>query len=138
MDGLRLEPLAPSLEDYLELRRASGLTPIRPEQGTPARENSWAWRRIVDATGRAVAMGRVVGDGGWYFLVADMATLPDFQRRGLGRRILEDLLAQIRAEAPPGAYVTLMADPPGQALYRSLGFSEPTTGSVSMHMVIGD
>lgn len=138
MDGLRLEPLAPSLDDYLELRRASGLTPIRPEQGAPARENSWAWRRIVDATGRAVAMGRVVGDGGWYFLVADMATLPDFQRRGLGRRILEDLLAQIRADAPPGAYVTLMADPPGQALYRSLGFSEPTTGSVSMHMVMGD
>ncbi|MCI9859184.1 GNAT family N-acetyltransferase [Microbacterium proteolyticum] len=136
MDDLRLEPLAPSLDDYLELRRASGLTPKRPEQGAPALANSWAWRRIVDATGRSVAMGRVVGDGGWYFLVADMATLPSHQRRGLGRRILEDLLAEIRAKAPEGAYVTLLADPPGQALYRSLGFEQPTNGSVTMHMLL--
>ncbi|MCJ1707570.1 GNAT family N-acetyltransferase [Microbacterium sp. VKM Ac-2923] len=136
MDGLRLEPLAPSLDDYLELRRASGLTPKRPEQGAPALANSWAWRRIVDATGRSVAMGRVVGDGGWYFLIADMATLPEYQRRGLGRRILEDLLAEIRAKAPEGAYVTLLADPPGQALYRSLGFEQPTNGSVTMHQLL--
>ncbi|SDO96975.1 Acetyltransferase (GNAT) domain-containing protein [Microbacterium sp. ru370.1] len=137
MHDLRLEPLAPSLDDYLELRRASGLTPKRPDQGAPALANSWAWRRIVDADGRSVAMGRVVGDGGWYFLVADMATLPSHQRRGLGRRILEDLLAEIRERAPEGAYVTLLADPPGQALYRSLGFTEPTNGSVTMHKLLG-
>lgn len=136
MDDLRLESLAPTLEDYLELRRGSGLTPKRPEQGAPALSNSWAWRRITDATGRSVAMGRVVGDGGWYFLVADMATLPAYQRRGLGRRILVDLLAEIRAKAPAGAYVTLLADPPGQALYRSLGFTEPSTGSVTMHRLL--
>ena len=137
MNDLRLEPLAPSLDDYLELRRASGLTPKRPDQGAPALANSWAWRRVVDADGRAVAMGRVVGDGGWYFLVADMATLPSHQRRGLGRRILEDLLAEIREKAPEGAYVTLLADPPGHALYRSLGFTEPTSGYVTMHQLLG-
>lgn len=136
MDDLRLESLPPALDDYLELRRASGLTPKRPDQGGPALTNSWAWRRITDATGRAVAMGRAVGDGGWYFLIADMATLPAYQRRGLGRRILEDLLAEIRAKAPEDAYVMLLADPPGQALYRSLGFTEPTTGSVTMHQLL--
>lgn len=136
MDDLRLEPLAPTLDDYLELRRASGLTPKSPAQGAPAIANSWAWRRMTDPTGRAVAMGRVVGDGGWYFLIADMATLPTHQRRGLGRRILEDLLAEIRAKAPEGAYVTLLADPPGQALYRSLGFTEPENGSVTMHQLL--
>ncbi len=51
MNDLRLEPLAPSLDDYLELRRASGLTPVRPDQGAPALANSWAWRRVVDADG---------------------------------------------------------------------------------------
>ncbi|WP_295836835.1 GNAT family N-acetyltransferase [uncultured Microbacterium sp.] len=136
MSDLRLESLPPSLDDYLELRRASGLTPKRADQGAPALTNSWAWRRVVDATGRAVAMGRVVGDGGWYFLIADMATLPDHQRRGLGRRILESLLAEIREKAPEGAYVTLLADPPGQALYRSVGFTEPTSGSVTMHQLL--
>jgi hypothetical protein len=28
-------------------------------------------------------MGRVIGDGGWYFHVVDMAVLPEHQRRDL-------------------------------------------------------
>lgn len=137
-NDLLLEATPPSLDDYLALRRLSGLSPKRPEQGAPALENSWAWRRAVDETGRSVAMGRVVGDGGWYFLVADMATLPEYQGRGLGRRILTELLAEIRERAPAGAYVTLLADPPGQRLYRSLGFVEPGNGSVTMHLLMSD
>ena len=135
-DDLRIEPTPPSLEDYLALRWLSGLSPKNPEQGVPALANSWGWRRAVDETGRSVAMGRVVGDGGWYFLIADMATLPEYQKRGLGRRILTGLLEEIRTRAPEGAYVTLLADPPGQRLYRSLGFEEPTNGSVTMHRVM--
>ena len=69
-------------------------------------------------------MGRIVGDGGWYFVVADMATLPDHQRRGLGRAILTALLEEVRASAEPGAFVTLTADPPGRRLYESLGFED--------------
>ena len=33
-----------------------------------------------------VGMGRLLGAGGWYFHVLDMAVLPDHQRRGLGAR----------------------------------------------------
>jgi hypothetical protein len=49
-------------------------------------------------------------------------------RRGLGRRVLDWLLADIRQRAPHGAYVSLVADPPGQPLYRKLGFSETLPG----------
>jgi GNAT superfamily N-acetyltransferase len=128
----------PPLAEYLALRRESGLSPKRADQGAPALAHSWAWRRAVDGDGRSVAMGRIVGDGGWYFLVADMATLPAYQRQGLGRRILTSLLDEIRERAPDGAYVTLLADPPGQRLYRSLGFTEPQNGSTTMHLVLGD
>jgi GNAT superfamily N-acetyltransferase len=132
----RIEPTPPSLEDYLMLRERSGLSPKRPEQGAPALTNSWAWRRAVTPDGETVAIGRVVGDGGWYFLVADMATLPEHQRRGLGRRILEELLDEIGRRAPAEAYITLLADPPGQHLYSRLGFTRPTNGSTTMHMLL--
>lgn len=79
-------------------------------------------------------MGRVIGDGGWYFHVADMATLPEHQGRGLGRRVLVDLLAQIRDVAPGGAYVTLMADAPGRRLYESMGFVETAPHSLGMRL----
>ena len=64
-----------------------------------------------------MGMGRVIGDGGWYFHIVDMAVLPEHQRRGIGDAILTALIDRIRVEAPPGAWVNLLADPPGRRLY---------------------
>ena len=41
--------------------------------------------------GQPPARGRVIGDGGWYFHIADMATLPEHQGRGLGHRLYESM-----------------------------------------------
>ncbi|WP_370186935.1 GNAT family N-acetyltransferase [Aeromicrobium sp.] len=125
---------APTLQDYLHLRTTSGLTPRSAAQGEGALAGSWAWS-VVEHEGRAVAMGRVIGDGGWYFHVADMATLPEHQGRGLGRLVLTDLLAQIAEAAPPDPYVTLMADAPGRRLYASMGFVETAPRSLGMVLV---
>jgi GNAT superfamily N-acetyltransferase len=125
-------PAAPPLEAYLRLRAGAGLTPKTPEQGAGALAGSWSWCHVRTARGEVVAMGRVVGDGGWYFLVADMATDPGHRRRGLGRRVLTRLLDEIRSRAPRGAYVTLVADPPGRPLYESLGFRDVAPGATGM------
>jgi GNAT superfamily N-acetyltransferase len=80
-------------------------------------------------------MGRVIGDGGWYFHIADMAVLPDHQRKGLGDHILGALLDKIYREAPPKPYINLIADPPGKKLYARHGFTETATtgrGGVGM------
>lgn len=45
-------------------------------------------------------MGRIIGDGGWYFHVADMAVHPDHQKKGLGDFILAMLLDKVEQEAP--------------------------------------
>jgi GNAT superfamily N-acetyltransferase len=82
-------------------------------------------------------MGRVVGDGGWYFHVVDMAVLPDHQRRGLGDAVLTYLLEQIHARAPEGAFVSLLADPPGRPLYARHGFVESAPHSIGMALLLG-
>jgi GNAT superfamily N-acetyltransferase len=87
---------------------------------------------LHDADARAVGMGRLLGDGGWYFHVVDMAVLPEHQRRGLGDVILTTLLDRIRAKAPLGAYVNLIADAPGRRLYARHGFAPTEPHSISM------
>ncbi|RYI99434.1 MAG: GNAT family N-acetyltransferase, partial [Actinomycetales bacterium] len=58
----------PAETDYLHLRRASGLSPKSPEQARPALAGGWAACHVRHVpSGRTVAMGRVIGDGGWYF-----------------------------------------------------------------------
>jgi len=61
-----------------------------------------------------------------------MAVVPSHQRRGLGDAVLRALLDQIRARAPSGAYVNLLADPPGRRLYARHGFAETAPGSIGM------
>lgn len=79
-------------------------------------------------------MGRLLGDGGWYFHVIDMAVHPEHRRRGLGDAVLSALLDQIRERAPHGAYVNLLSDPPCRRLYERHGFSETAPGFVGMAM----
>lgn len=136
--GYRLLDGPPDLAEYLRLRADSGLTPKNEDQARGALAGSWAFCHVRDERGTAVAMGRVIGDGGWYFHIADMATLPDHQRRGLGRLVIDHLLDGIRAQAPAGAWVTLMADAPGRPLYESVGFRETAPASLGMAMLLTD
>ena len=78
----------------------------------------------------------MIGDGGWYFHIVDMAVLPEHQGRGLGGAILDALLQRIRTEAPKGAWVSLLADPPGRALYTRRGFTETAPDSIGMALTL--
>ena len=139
LPGYRLVNGPPLVTDYLALRRSAGLTPRRADQAAAAIDGSWSAVHVVEQqTGETVAMGRVLGDGGWYFHIVDMAVSPEHQRRGLGAAILSALLETIRRDAPPGAYVNLLADPPGRKLYARHGFQETAPDSVGMARVIDD
>ncbi|MFE5408739.1 GNAT family N-acetyltransferase [Microbacterium sp. NPDC056569] len=72
--------------------------------------------------GRAIGMGRLVGDGVKYFYVQDLAVVPEAQGERLGARLLDRLLEWVAAHAPSDAFVGLFATAEGDALYRSRGF----------------
>jgi ribosomal protein S18 acetylase RimI-like enzyme len=132
-----LVPGPPRLDDYLTLRSIAGLSPKSSDQGAGALSGSWSFCHVLFAETTVVAMGRAIGDGGWYFHVCDMATHPDHQRKGLGRKVLDWLIADIEERAPDGAFVSLIADPPGVALYKAVGMRE-TAPSVGMALIVGD
>ena len=81
----------------VRLRRESGLSPKTAAQARAAIPGSWAACSVVHTeTGETVGMARVLGDGGWYFHVVDMAVLPEHQRRGVGDAIMSALVQRIR------------------------------------------
>lgn len=135
-DGYRLVNGPPSVPEYRNLRVGSGLSPVTEAQAQAGIGGGlFAYHVVHEATGTAVGMGRVIGDGGWYFHIIDMAILRDHQRRGIGGVILAALLEHIRTTAPPGAFVNLIADPPGIGLYKKHGFTDAAP-ELGMHMRI--
>jgi ribosomal protein S18 acetylase RimI-like enzyme len=81
-------------------------------------------------------MGRVIGDGGCFFQITDIAVLPEHQGRGLGKRIMATLMEHVQNSLPATAYVSLIADVPANKLYELYGFKETAPRSVGMSYVV--
>jgi GNAT superfamily N-acetyltransferase len=111
----------PTVAEYCALRAGTGLSP-RSEESVRAALPNTLFAVVVEDRGSAVGMGRVVGDGGTVFQVADIAVLPEHQGRGLGKQILDAIDAWLRQNAHPGAFVNLFADRGIAPLYARYGF----------------
>jgi ribosomal protein S18 acetylase RimI-like enzyme len=121
----------PEPEEYRELRSACGLSPKSAEAAAKGLPNSLFATTIRDQS-KLIAMGRVVGDGACNFEIVDVAVHPDYQRRGLGSRIMAAIMDYIHAHAPESAYVSLIADNHAPALYSKFGFEPTAPVSIGM------
>ena len=110
-----------SVEEYLELRHLAGLSAFMPDAARIGLANSLL---IVTArhAGELVAMGRLVGDGGVFVQVVDIAVQPRFQRKGLGKALMSRLMKWSDNNLRRGCYLSLIADPGAEALYAQFGF----------------
>ena len=136
MDGYELVLQPPSVDDYLRLRIAAGLSAKTHEQAEIGLPNSWYGVTVVH-DGAAIGMGRIIGDGGTAFQIVDIALDPSHQGKGLGKQIMAALMARLKAEAPEGAYVSLIADGDARHLYAKYGFEPVMPASIGMAMLIG-
>lgn len=78
------------INTYLGLRKAVNFRPYTYDQAQRALKNSLY---IITAfqNGKAVGMGRIVGDGAVICYVQDLIVLPEVQGQGVGSLILETL-----------------------------------------------
>ena len=124
----------PTVEEYLGLREAVGWG-RRDEQMTARGLASALYTVCVVHDGRVVGCGRVVGDGGLYFYLQDVIVLPAFQGQGLGRRIMQPILAYLDQHARAGAFVGLMAAQGVSDFYAQFGFAVRPPGRPGMFRV---
>ena len=80
----------PSVQTYQALRTGSGLSGKTDEAAIRGLPNTLFAVQILHG-GLPVGMGRVIGDGGCFFQVVDIAVLPEHQGKGLGKRIMVEV-----------------------------------------------
>lgn len=125
----------PLQADYLRLRLVSGLSPKTAQAAAAGLPNT-VFAVTVRWGDEVVGMGRIIGDGGLFFQVVDIAVEPSHQGRGLGKAIVARLVDHLRNHAPSSAYVSLMADGEAHRLYSQFGFKPTAPRSIGMAFVV--
>ena len=121
MSDYRLAKRVPSIGDYNRVRVAAGLSEKSVEAARLGLANT-VFGVCVENRGEVVGIGRVVGDGGLFFEVVDIAVVPEHQKRGLGKIIMDALVSWLTVNAPPTAFVSLIADEGLSGFYERYGF----------------
>jgi GNAT superfamily N-acetyltransferase len=121
----------PGNEEYRALRTAAGLSVMTEEGAAIGLPASWC-SVCVRHHGELIGMGRVVGDGGLFLFVVDIAVTPAWQGKGLGRRIMQALMDEVREHAPARTMVGLIADGSAHQLYAKFGFKLVAPGAHGM------
>lgn len=128
-------PGIPGVEDYLRLRRIAGLGPKSAEAAAKGLPNT-LFGILVRRDDAVVGMGRLIGDGGLFFQVVDMAVDPAHQGQGIGKAIMRAIVAHLHETAPSGAYVSLIADGDAHHLYAQFGFAPTAPAAIGMALRI--
>ena len=110
-------------EDILRLFREGGWC-------EPWEEKDTRWlKRLLSGSlcvvgaferGRLIGMGRAISDGACDAYVQDVIVLPEHRGKGVGRRILREILKVIRPRRC--RWIGLIARPGTESFYRQAGF----------------
>ncbi len=117
-----LKKQVPSVRDYINIRLEAGLSRKSEEAARIGLSNS-LFSVIAFQGDQPVGIGRVIGDGGCFFEVTDIAVIPAHQKKGVGDMIMRAIMEYLQAHAPKTAYVSLMADHGTPHFYERYGFS---------------
>lgn len=113
-----------TFEEYNELRTLVGWGTISERQFNISIPNS-RFITVGKCDGKTVSMTRAVGDGGYHLLIVDVIVHPDFQRQGIGREMISQLMDFVRngyIEKGETTMVSLLSAKGKEAFYEKNGF----------------
>ncbi|MBQ4067910.1 MAG: GNAT family N-acetyltransferase [Lachnospiraceae bacterium] len=111
------------LDTYLALRAAVNWKKLSREQAELALDNALYTVCAYDGE-KAVGMGRIVGDGAVVVYVQDLIVLPEYQKMGIGKQLIEHLIEYVKGINQPGNEIMLclMCAKGRESFYEKYGF----------------
>lgn len=99
-----------------------------------------AFRVSVWDNDKIVAMARMIGDLGLNYYIKDVVVKPEYQHKGIGRMMINELLefADKNGVSGTGIYIELCAMPDKMPFYQKLGFSSNEAQRLKMMYMVGN
>lgn len=110
-------------EEYMAMRKIVGWSEFPLEQAAEGLKNSFVLV-CFRVDGRPVAIGRAVSDRGYVVYIADVIVVPEYQGKGLGRKVMNTLMEKIKDSMKPGyrIMISLLAAKGKEEFYKKFGF----------------
>jgi GNAT superfamily N-acetyltransferase len=111
----------PTVQEYNRVRKSAGLSVkdrVAAERGLA--NTLFAVCVVHEET--VVGIGRVIGDGGLFYDIVDIAVVAEEQQRGIGSLIMTALMQYIDQNALPSSIICLMANKGVASFYEKFGF----------------
>ena len=122
MNKYHLKKRIPTAEEYLKVRGGAGMRVQNLEAAEKGLPNTLFSACVETEGGEVVGIGRLVGDGGLFYEIVDIAVIEAHQKKGLGKMIMDAVMEYIHTHAPSGAFVSLIADKGAAPFYERYGF----------------
>lgn len=123
MDGFIIKYNELTAEEFITLWETVWGKGPSLEQTRLAMKNT-LFRVSVWDNDRIVAMARMIGDMGLTYYIKDVVVRPEYQHRGIGKLMINELLKFINDNGVSGTeiFVELCAEPDKVAFYERFGF----------------
>lgn len=113
----------PSTAQWMALRKSVGWADFPAEVAEKSLSNTLFCVTAYEGE-NLVAMGRVLGDGVFTFYIGNIMVTPEKQNMGIGKMIMERVLAYVDKNACKGAIASLLSIKGKEDFYSSFGFAE--------------
>ena len=123
MRNIRIEYRKISVEEYQCLRETTDWFQLEDHVVEKSLNNDLFSICVFDGD-RLVGMGRLVGDGAIYFYIQDIIVTPDYQNRGIGTIIMNEIESYLEINTYNNSFIGLMAADGVQGFYHKFGYKE--------------
>lgn len=124
LDSLTVKRNELTAEEYIELWNSVWDGAPSLEQTRLALEHTLFRVSVYDGE-KPIAMARMIGDMGICYYIKDVVVRPEYQKKGIGRMLINELLKFVNENGIEGSsiFVELCAMPDKMPFYEKLGFS---------------
>ncbi len=132
--GYRIEFKNPTPIEYDKIRNTTAWDKLDLKTIKKGLEKSLFSVCLYDID-KLIGVGRIVGDGSIYFYIQDIIVIPEYQGKGFGKIIMNEVMQYLNDNANHNSFIGLMAVEGVEKFYHKFGFKTRTTSRSGMYFV---
>lgn len=121
--------------EYQSLRNTTGWASLEDDIVNVALEKDLFSICVLDNE-KTIGIGRIIGDGAIYFYIQDVIVLPEYQNKGIGKLIMDQIELYLRDNANNNSFVGLMAAEGVRKFYTKYGYLERPASRPGMFKIV--